>query len=484
MKRSLLSHFSPLRIGPIRYPPIRYQLYLPTWSTRSSTISYSTKISTYSISSINIPFQGRQNGSSSFLAQRTIPLSARHSISQGKRSFHPSHRNQDVFFIAFPALKSGLLSLTRFSLLFLPFIFRYKLWKRYRRTSYLLIQIPVFAVCIVLALGLDQSPRTGRWRLLLLSEGEEMAWSRRKHTEVLNSDGRFLLSPADPQSKRVSRITSRLVTALEEQDHHVVCGATWPPRSQELARVINERDQEKKYEPSGTAHSSFMPWRPDTSNPLKRLESADWNVYLVDLPQIQAFALPSKDIFVYTGLLNTLPEDDSMLAAVLAHEIAHVAERHSVENLGFLQAAAVAFDVLRGISFALTISFPIITDTAGVFINWLNDVVATRAYSRKLEEEADSVGLHLMARAGYDPRGALDLWELFQCVERDAQAGKPLSGIENRFVLLRTHPTSEERWKALDKEMSEAVKMWEERRRNKIGSSKSIVETDKVIVES
>ena len=62
-----------------------------------------------------------------------------------------------------------------------------------------------------------------------------------------------------------------------------------------------------------------------------------------------------------------------MLAAVLSHEIAHVMERHSVENLGvsalrsmsfdayvqFLNVAAVAFDVLRGISFALTISFPL-----------------------------------------------------------------------------------------------------------------------------
>jgi Zn-dependent protease with chaperone function len=61
----------------------------------------------------------------------------------------------------------------------------------------------------------------------------------------------------------------------------------------------------------------------------------------------------------------------------------------------FLNVAAVAFDVLRGISFALTISFPLITDTAGVCINWLNDVVATRAYSRKLEEEADAVGLQV-----------------------------------------------------------------------------------------
>lgn len=49
---------------------------------------------------------------------------------------------------------------------------------------------------------------------------------------------------------------------------------------------------------------------------------------------MNAFALPSRDIFVYTGLLDTLPGDDIMLSAILAHEIAHVVERHTVENLG------------------------------------------------------------------------------------------------------------------------------------------------------
>jgi Zn-dependent protease with chaperone function len=44
--------------------------------------------------------------------------------------------------------------------------------------------------------------------------------------------------------------------------------------------------------------------------------------------------LPSKEVFVYAGLLDTLPDDDALLAAVLGHEIAHVMERHSVENLG------------------------------------------------------------------------------------------------------------------------------------------------------
>lgn len=102
------------------------------------------------------------------------------------------------------------------------------------------------------------------------------------------------------------------------------------------------------------------------------------------------------------------------------------------------------------------------TDSAGLFINWVNDVVAKRAYSRKLEEEADAVGLELMATAGYDPRAALDLWELMSCVEADAaRAGKGVS-VEQRLGFLRTHPTSEERLGALKKDMEGAMRTWRE----------------------
>lgn len=79
-----------------------------------------------------------------------------------------------------------------------------------------------------------------------------------------------------------------------------------------------------------------------------------------------------------------------------------------------------------------------------MFINWLNDVVAERAFSRKLEEEADAVGLELMAMGGYDPRGMLDLWELMACVEADAEAAGQTNGFD-KVDLLRTHPTSEAR---------------------------------------
>lgn len=133
---------------------------------------------------------------------------------------------------------------------------------------------------------------------------ESVADRTPRHQEVLTNDGPLLLPPDDPRSQRISRITARLITALEEQEHHVVSGATWPPRSQELGRVLAERDAAMglvhrgegeyrvRYQPSGTAKSTFMPWRPATSNPLKKLESADWNLYVIDM--VRHLSEPSK----------------------------------------------------------------------------------------------------------------------------------------------------------------------------------------------
>lgn len=67
----------------------------------------------------------------------------------------------------------------------------------------------------------------------------------------------------------------------------------------------------------------------------------------------------------------------------------------------------------------------------------------------------------MMATAGYDPRAAQDLWELMSAVEAD-NAAKGQTSIENRFALLRTHPTSDERHAALEKDMQRAVGIWKE----------------------
>jgi hypothetical protein len=110
-----------------------------------------------------------------------------------------------------------------------------------------------------------------------------------RHQEVLKNDGDLLLPPSDPHSKRVARVASRLITALEEQQKLVISDAAWPPRSTDLSRVMAEREAgqgrpiEDRFKPSGVAHSSFTPFRPSSSNPLKKIESADWNLYVIDM---------------------------------------------------------------------------------------------------------------------------------------------------------------------------------------------------------
>lgn len=109
--------------------------------------------------------------------------------------------------------------------------------------------------------------------------------SRQK--EILHNDGHKLLPPDDPRSRQVARVTTRLITALEEGDRHIVYGANWPPKSQELSRVISEREaliggEDRYYPPSGTAKSTYVPYRPPTRNPLKQFESPDWRLYVID----------------------------------------------------------------------------------------------------------------------------------------------------------------------------------------------------------
>lgn len=67
-----------------------------------------------------------------------------------------------------------------------------------------------------------------------------------------------------------------------------------------------------------------------------------------------------------------------------------------------------------------------------------------------------------MATAGYDPRAAQDLWELMSAVEADNTAKGVTSSLENRFAMLRTHPTSEERYAALERDMENALGIWKE----------------------
>lgn len=80
----------------------------------------------------------------------------------------------------------------------------------------------IFALCVIFALGLDQSPRTNRWRLLLMSEGEEHAWSSRRAHELVEDEGDLLLPPSDKRSSQVRAVLERILAAVEEEERDVL----------------------------------------------------------------------------------------------------------------------------------------------------------------------------------------------------------------------------------------------------------------------
>src|SRR6266536_3006861 len=155
-----------------------------------------------------------------------------------------------------------------------------------------------------------------------------------------------------------------------------------------------------------------------------------WEYRLIqDDKQVNAFALPGGKVAVYTGILP-VTRDENGLAAVLGHEIGHVVARHGGErvsqqilvNVG-LETAMASLSAGNPATVQAVASLLGAGATVGVLLPW----------SRAQESEADHLGLILMAKAGYDPHAARDLW--VRMAELSAKgSGKPPA-------FLSTHPS-------------------------------------------
>ncbi|GAA96093.1 uncharacterized protein L969DRAFT_94323 [Mixia osmundae IAM 14324] len=405
------------------------------------------------------------------------------------RTFHSTPQRKDIFFVSIPAFKSVLLGLTRTALLILPFWYRWRLFKRFPKASRRLWQAPLFAMCLVLAIGMDQSPITNRWRLLLMSEREEMEWSQSRFENIIE-EGLLVLKADDERVALIKRICDRLITVLE--DDLPISAAAWPRDIEQITERIRKFEARTKISPSAKSSGAGMPFKPETSNPEKLLDGRDWEIFVIEMNKVNAHVLPTKEIFVYTGLIDLLEGDEELLAAVLSHEISHVLERHSVENMGVYALTSVIFDVLRGVSWALTMSFPLVSDALASAFNYCDNIVTQRAYSRKLEAEADAIGISVMAKAGYDPRAATDLWAILAEMEADARQSLGIKDIDDvkalflerpeevkamidRAPWLRTHPSEEKRLQNLQKHMPKALKIYDKTRRDQASPVAKIV---------
>ena len=128
-----------------------------------------------------------------------------------------------------------------------------------------------------------------------------------------------------------------------------------------------------------------------------------WEVNVITSNELNAFCMPGGKIMVYSGLINQLRLTDDEIAVVLGHEIAHALREHSREHMSQALAAQSAI----GIGAAL---FGLGQGSADLAGAGYEAFVATR-FSRNDETEADRMGLELTARAGYDPRAGVTLWQ-------------------------------------------------------------------------
>lgn len=168
-----------------------------------------------------------------------------------------------------------------------------------------------------------------------------------------------------------------------------------------------------------------------------------WEFNLLDDPKtVNAWCLPGGKVAVYSGILP-VTRDENGLAVVLGHEIAHALARHGSERMsqGLLaQLGGVALGAAMSSKPAATQELAQQAYGAGAAVGVL------LPFSRAQESEADHIGLILMAKAGYEPGGAVDFWGR---MAKAAGGGGPPE-------FLRTHPADDKRIDKIKEELPEA----------------------------
>jgi predicted Zn-dependent protease len=177
-----------------------------------------------------------------------------------------------------------------------------------------------------------------------------------------------------------------------------------------------------------------------------------WEFNLIDSKEVNAFCMPGGKVAFYTGILPVC-KDESGVAAVMGHEVAHALARHAAERVS-QQTVANLGGALLGIGLSMGgVSSGTSDLVMGAFALGSQYGVLL-PYSRAHEAEADRIGMSLMAMAGYDPHAAVDLWR------RMAQS----SGRSSTPFFMSTHPTDSQRITNLEKYLPEAMERYEARK--------------------
>jgi predicted Zn-dependent protease len=255
------------------------------------------------------------------------------------------------------------------------------------------------SLALLVAAGCSTVPITGRRQLSLVSDQEVMTMSFQAYDDLMKKSK---LSSNATQTAMVKRVGQRIQGAVE----------------------------------------SFM----RQQGASEQLAGYQWEFNLIqDDSQQNAFAMAGGKTAVYTGLLP-ITQNETGLAVVMGHEIAHAIAKHSNERISQQMAAQGVGSSLGALGGGT--SAQIINTAYGIGAG-----VGLMKFGRTQESQADRLGLIFMAMAGYNPEGAVSFWQ------RMAAASNGQSPPE----FLSTHPSNETRISDIQKNMPEAKKYYNAR---------------------
>jgi predicted Zn-dependent protease len=240
-------------------------------------------------------------------------------------------------------------------------------------------------------------PITGRKQLNLVSDGEVLSLSLQEYKDYIQT---------------AKKSTDKTATALVEKVGKNIAKAV-----EMYYKSINAEELLKDY---------------------------SWEFNLIDDPQVNAFCMPGGKIVVYTGILP-VTQDETGLAVVLGHEVAHAVAKHANERMSQQVAAqygSQAVGILTGKASETTRAIAQQVYGLGAQYGVL------LPFNRTQESEADHLGLIFMAIAGYNPQAAIPFWQ------RMSQNGQSVP------EFLSTHPSDATRIANIQKELPEAMEVY------------------------
>ncbi|MFY9269518.1 MAG: M48 family metallopeptidase [Candidatus Manganitrophaceae bacterium] len=252
--------------------------------------------------------------------------------------------------------------------------------------------------CVILLLLLAlmtacrSAPVTGREQLILIPESEEVQMGFTSYQQVLSQSK---LSNDPEKVALVQRVGKRIAAAADKPDYQ-------------------------------------------------------WEFNLIeDDKMVNAFCLPGGKVAVYTGILP-VTQNEAGLATVMSHEVAHALARHGGERMSTGLLARLGMMVLD-VGLGMKNQDPRMAGALLAAYGAAAQVGVILPFDRKQESEADRIGLTLMAKAGYDPKEALQFWERMSKLEK-----------QKAPEFLSTHPSDETRIRQIATWVPEVEKEYRE----------------------